>query len=80
MKSYQRFARIFFDFKPNFESYKNELIFRFIIISFCFANKKFHELSFTEFDIPVELTPTVYPVCLPEISLDPELLAGEFCI
>ena len=28
--------------------------------------------------MPVELTSTIYPVCLPEISLDPEHLAGEF--
>ena len=35
-------------------------------------------MSFAEFDTPVKLTPTVYPVCLPEISLDPEHLAGEF--
>merc|ERR1711935_10017 len=27
--------------------------------------------------MPVELTPTIYPVCLPEISDDPEHLAGE---
>ena len=63
---------------PIFDRCENELILKFKIISFCFANKKLYELSFTEFDVPVEITPTVYPVCLPESSLDPEHLAGKF--
>jgi len=39
--------------------------------------RAYKDVSIIEFDMPVELTSTIYPVCLPEISLDPEHLAGE---
>jgi len=39
--------------------------------------RAYMDVAIIEFDIPLEITPTVYPVCLPEISVDPEHLAGE---
>ena len=34
-------------------------------------------MIFSEFDTPVKITQVIYPVCLPEVAIDPKHLTGE---